>query len=145
MDIEHLLDQAADCEKNEDYASAELIYNEILESEKARPRVFAFRGYCRFCMGDYSKSIEDFDSALALKPNAATTLFYRAQAYEKIGRIDNALSDYIASSELSPEADAFLNIGMIFRYKGKEKESEAYLQKALELAPDNETIRNLLK
>lgn len=145
MDIDLLVKQAADYEENEDYLSAEHEYDKILISEKTCPKIFAFRGYCRFCMGNYSGAIEDFNAALALKGNAASTLFYRAQAFEKIGRLENALSDYIASSEVSPETDVFLNISMILRYQGKESESEYYLKKALNLDPENEVIRNLLK
>ncbi len=102
------------------------------------------RGYCNYRQKEFSVALADFTRALEIRGDVATTLFLRAQVNERLGKPDNALDDFERSASLSPEADVFMNIGLIQKYLGNEAQCRDALIEALALDPDNETIQNLL-
>lgn len=139
-----LLKEAEDLEQDNRFQDALKVYDLLLKSHPGNPKLWAFRGYCNFCREEYHAALADFDRALEIRDNVPTTLYYRAQVYEKLGKLSNALVDYEKSARLSPEADVYLNIGLIYRYLGNEQASRAAFTEALSIDPENETIRNLL-
>jgi tetratricopeptide (TPR) repeat protein len=53
-------------------------------------------GYCRRKLGEHDGALIAYDRALALRPDFAEALEYRAQAYLGVGRIEEARNDYLA-------------------------------------------------
>lgn len=140
-----ILSKAAAFEEDANYDLAVNAYSQLCQSNPTSPRYFALRGYANYCQEKYADALKDFNSALNLKPNAATTLFYRAQTHEKLDNLSCALKDYEASAEISPEADVFINIALLHRFQKNFTESIRALNKAIIYESDNEIAKNLLK
>jgi tetratricopeptide (TPR) repeat protein len=66
------------------------------------PKSYMFRGRIYLDSGDYKAAIEDFSSAIKLRPKVPEYYAMRAVAYEKIGRKDLAKADREKESHLDP-------------------------------------------
>jgi tetratricopeptide (TPR) repeat protein len=67
-------------------------------------------------MKAYEAAIEACNAALARHPDNLTTYFWRARAYDALGRKDDALKDYalVAGSHHGFRADAAIDMSMIY-------------------------------
>jgi tetratricopeptide (TPR) repeat protein len=81
-------------------------YSRAIDLKLTSPadRFFAFlgRGFAALRMADNRGAIADFDSALALDPNAVEALLWRGYARELDGRTDLALNDYERAATVDP-------------------------------------------
>ena len=93
----------------------------------------------------YREAVAHFSRAIELQPDASTTLFFRAEAYEGIGALDSALDDYVRSAGLKPKADVYVNIGLIHKFRSENNLASEAFRKALDLDPESAIARNLLK
>ncbi len=79
--------------------------------ESARP--FNSRGLVRLRLGDYEKSIADYDTSLALQPKDAWALYGRGAAEKRLGKTAAAEADMAAATAIWPGvADAFSKHGI---------------------------------
>jgi tetratricopeptide (TPR) repeat protein len=75
--------------------------------------VFARRGLVRLRLGDYDKSIADYDAALKLQPEDAPALYGRAVDKLRRGKSTEGQSDMAAAKALWPQAaDVFGRYGI---------------------------------
>ncbi len=91
--------------------------NEALKrSNKADPfddAVLSFRGLVRLRLGDYDRSITDFDAALVTRPKDAGALYGRGVAKLRRGRTADGRADMATAKALSPTVvDAFQKLGI---------------------------------
>jgi tetratricopeptide (TPR) repeat protein len=81
-------------------------YSRAIDLKLTSPadRFFAFlgRGFASLRLADNRSAIADFDSALALDPNAVEALLWRGYARERDGRNDLALNDYERAATVDP-------------------------------------------
>ena len=72
------------------------------------------RGMVRLRLGDYDKSVFDFDAALALRPDSAWSLYGRGIAKIRRGRAAEGQADLSAAAAVSPEiAEDFARRGIM--------------------------------
>jgi tetratricopeptide (TPR) repeat protein len=72
------------------------------------------RGVVRLRLGDYDKSIVDFDAALALRPDSAWSLYGRGVAKIRRSRAAEGQADMSAAAAVSPEiAEDFARRGIM--------------------------------
>ena len=65
--------------------------------------VYEYRGLAHYYNGDNEKAVEDFNFAIELDPLYATSYWGRAQAYQKMGQLEAALSDLQDFVALNPD------------------------------------------
>ena len=70
-------------------------YEKAVKLNPNFPEALSNLGYCRRNLGDYAKALEAYDKALKLKPDFAEAMEYRGVAYVKLGRMNDAIADYI--------------------------------------------------
>lgn len=135
---EHARLRADELEDAKDIDGAIEKMSEAIKLDLSNPRYRALRGRLFTLQKRWRAAIRDFDSALAMKPDAATTLYFRAWSRSSIDDLDGALADYERCIELQPKAaDAYEQIGSIHHYRGElQKALDAY-RKAMELDPDS--------
>jgi|688.fasta_scaffold327673_2 tetratricopeptide (TPR) repeat protein len=119
--------------------------DKLIHEGDPRAKLWADKGWILYRMENYASAVEAFTQALALRPRAATTLFFRAQCREKLGDLVGALKDYHASFEIKPQSDAMLNIGLIFRYRQEHDAARSAFTTALQLDPACEVARELMQ
>ena len=81
-------------------------YSRAIDLKLTSPadRFFAFlgRGFASLRLADNRGAIADFDSALAVDPNAVEALLWRGYARERDGQSDLALNDYERAASVDP-------------------------------------------
>ena len=72
---------------------------------QAIDRYYAYlgRGYARLMLAEYAGAIADFNSALAIDPDAVNALMWRGYAREKGGQFALALADYERAVAVDPD------------------------------------------
>ncbi len=82
-------------------------------------------------------AIADYTAAINLEPRFASALNNRANAYRRLGQIDNAARDYIASlNSGNPQPEYSLyGLGQISEALGRTDAARAYYQQALSFNP----------
>lgn len=120
-----------------DMEGATAAISEAIALEQSNPKYRALRGRLLHLRERWQDAIQDFDSALMLKPNSPTTLYFRARSRSMAGDLDGAILDFERCIELQPtSADAYAELGHINRYKGNLIQARTAYQKSLELDPE---------
>lgn len=83
-DIRMYLADALECEG--DYIAAIAVYNELLAEQKAYGAGYRARAYMLYMLGEYEKSLSDYDAAIALEPKNFDLYFGKYNVLEKLGR-----------------------------------------------------------
>jgi tetratricopeptide (TPR) repeat protein len=65
-------------------------------------------GYTSRRLGDYTRSLEAYEKALALDPKYPEAIEYRAEAYLALNRLEDAKTSYLALFAAAPEQAAVL-------------------------------------
>ena len=101
------LESAFMAQRRGDYDRAINIYTNIILSSDLTPQekatIYLLRGEAETKKGQYDKAIEDFNSALKLKPRYSQALYFRGLAYEKKGFYLEAYLDVRKAKALNPD------------------------------------------
>lgn len=95
--------------RNADYRSDLSIWQDVIEKRPANPRGYNGRGLAHYERKRYAQAIEDFDRAIALKPDYASACNSRALACERLGRYAEAVRDADRAIERMPALAAAYN------------------------------------
>jgi tetratricopeptide (TPR) repeat protein len=87
-------------------------------------------------LGEFEAAIEDYSEAIALTPKARY-FQTRGEVLSRVGRTEEALSDFTRVIDLDPEAAlAHLSIGGIHLYRGDAEAAVKSFDQAIEISPD---------
>ena len=97
------------------------------------------RGNAYTAKGEYDRGIQDYDTAIMLKPDFAEAFNNRGNAYEELGKHDRAIKDYDVAITLDPKnALAYFNRGIAHReVKGDPDKAVADFTQAIRLDAKN--------
>lgn len=94
------------------------------------------RGVVWAALGNYEKSIADFDVALTMQPRDAAVLNERGNAYRQLGRLDEALADFDKVIESGVRHPAlYTNRGLVWHDRGDDDKALADYNAAIKLDP----------
>ncbi|TGK25906.1 hypothetical protein EHQ05_13630 [Leptospira yasudae] len=125
---------------------AEAIIRNVL---KTQPEM----SYARYLLGivlasreKYKEALEEFNAAIETDSQNGVYYFYRASVHEKLEQQESMEKDLKKSIEIDPgNPMAYNYLGYYLSEKGiRLEESLALVQKAVELAPDNEAYQDSL-
>lgn len=83
-DIRMYLADTLECEG--DYAAAIAMYDTLLEEQKDYAAGYRARAYMSYVLGDYEKSLADYDEAIKLTPEDFDLYFGKYNVLEKLGK-----------------------------------------------------------
>ncbi|MBU5638024.1 tetratricopeptide repeat protein [Geomonas sp. Red69] len=97
-------------------------------------------------LGDGSRALEEYREAVRLDPDEEV---YRKNLadllYVEFGQVDEAIGIYLKLLEKNPrEVETLLNLGIICKGVGQPGEAETFFQRALEIEPWNQAVREQL-
>ncbi len=96
-----------------------------------------YRGTAYLLLGDHERAIEDYDQAIALKPELAEAYNNRGGAYYYLGDYERAIANFDQAIALQPDyAEAYSNRGATYNGLDDHKRAIADCDKAIELKPD---------
>lgn len=97
-------------------------------------------------LGDAEQSLKHYREAVALEPNEDVYLKNLADLlYVEGGQVDEAINIYLKLLEKSPQdVETLLNLGIICTGVGQPDAAQSFLQRALEIEPANQAVRERL-
>ena len=96
-------------------------------------------------LGKYTKAIESFHKCVEMDGDDPIAFCYIGECHEQLNELDLARHFYNKSIDLAPLLpDAHLGLGIILDLEGKTREGLPFIQKALELDPENAGIYHVL-
>ncbi len=88
--------------------------------------------------GDKLRAVQEFQTAIDLKPNYADAYHNMANAYRELGQMDKALQDYNKAATLNPNLwQSYQNIAAIYFGEKKYDLALKSIQKAIQINPKN--------
>jgi serine/threonine protein kinase len=129
---------------HEQFADAEAGFTEVLSLDPKNAEAFEKRGFCRMNEGQFERSVEDYNAALALEPDDPVTLRHRSTAYLKLRQYQKAIDDLqlvVGLVENKREVKEALAIAYELRshdhfQEGRYQESADDMTEAIKLSPD---------
>lgn len=95
--------------------------------------------------GDKQRALQEFQTAIALKPNYADAYHNLANTYRELGQIDKALESYQKAAQLNPLLwQSYQNIAAIYFEMKQYDKSLEFIQKAIAVNPRNLNLVNNL-
>ena len=95
--------------------------------------------------GDKQKALQEFQTAIALKPNYGDAYHNLANTYRELGDLDKALENYLKAAEFNPGLwQSYQNIAAIYFQAKQYDKALEFLQKAIQINPKNINLRNNL-
>ena len=97
--------------------------------------------------GNFQGAIDNFTSAIKLKPDNTSYLSYLSLAYSKVpGKMKEAEEILLKAIKLEPfNADLHANLGLIYIKAGLKKKAQSSFQKALKIDPQHDKAKKGLE
>lgn len=131
-----------------DYVDADKWFSQVVAESPNDAGAHYLLGRTRFQENDYRGAIASFERALALQPKYVEAENNIGLAWRELNELDKARTAFETAIEwqgLGPtDAQPFLNLGKLLRDQHQPEKAIPYLNRAVELAPDNPTIHEEL-
>ena len=102
---------------------------------------YTSRGFSYGMLGQYDRSISDYDEAIRLKPDRIETYGLRATTYSELGQYDRAIRDYSEVIRHEPDnAPAYEYRGDAYASHGQKKQAIEDYKEAIRLDQNNAHI-----
>jgi tetratricopeptide (TPR) repeat protein len=123
-----------------DFDTALEVVDAALEADPKNPFLLNNRGFLLLQTNQVDEALENFRAALKIDPQFMDALINQARVYRIIGELDLALRDINAAAALSDGRDdtIFTLRGDIYYAQRRYDLALTDLQKAIEIAPDND-------
>jgi predicted TPR repeat methyltransferase len=118
-------------------SAAQVLYQQVLESEPDNADALHLLGVLRAQSGDHEAAAELIGRAVAINP--AEPMFHNnlGNVLVERSRFDEAEASYMRAIELDPgRVDALNNLGVLLGRRGQAEGAEKLLLKVIEVAPD---------
>ena len=138
-DDEIVVERALEYLEDEDYDSAIVEYDTLLEEDPDNLHYLRDRASVNLLRGGYEDAIHDYDHLLSIKDEPDADLYYnRGCAHMAAGRLDDAISDFTKSISLNETWSlAYNNRGVTYARKGQYQQAIDDFTSAIELEAGN--------
>lgn len=120
--------------RNFDWKNHAAIWRATVKASPLSPKARNNMGDVHCGEGNLEKAVEQFKTAVELKPDYADAYHNLANTYQKMGRIEEAIRNYEKALSLNPRLyQSDTQLGIIYFNRGQRAQAEAYFQKAREI------------
>jgi predicted TPR repeat methyltransferase len=138
LTVEEALQLAIQLHRQEEFAGAEAVYNEILKVDPGNARALHFSGVLAHQLGRSSDGVARIEKSLSLVPHEADWYNNLGIVLQESSRFDEAIAAYNRAIALNDaHANAYSNLGVLLRATGKPAEAEEAYRTALRLNPEH--------
>ncbi|HZD30792.1 MAG TPA: tetratricopeptide repeat protein [Candidatus Angelobacter sp.] len=129
------LSEARDLEKAGNYDQAITILQQATTTDPSKDLVWAYLGDAYVGAKKYPEAIDAFQKAIAIKPDSAVYHNALANALNKGGQPDKAITEYTHVAQMDPAnaATAYFNIGIVNYNTNKPDDAVAAFDKSIGL------------
>ena len=101
------------------------------------PVPFNIRGACHASFGQFDLALEDYQRAIAIRPDYAKAHYNLAGALQDLGQLEDAVNSYKKTLEIEPNyAEAFNNLGNVFKALKQNDDAVESYKNALIIKPN---------
>jgi len=119
-------------------AQAEAAYREVLAADPRHIDALHFLGFLAFQRGEHGRAVDLISRALALNQTNARAHQNLGNAYQALGKREQASACFRKAIELKPDlTEAHYNLGIVYRDLGRRDEAAACFKEVLRLRPDS--------
>lgn len=127
--------------RNMDWSTADNLWLSAAKTSPTSPTNHNNLGDLYGRRKDYQRAIEEFKTAILLKPNYGDAYHNLGNTYAEIGDIQNALDNYQKAVQYNPNLwQSYQNIASIYFAQKKYPESLLAIQEAIKLNPSNPNL-----
>lgn len=128
------------------YDKSNRVARRILRIDEENVNSYMLLGLNYLAMESYAKSIQAFSQAIHYNEKISNLYFYRANAFDKLGKLDKTIEDLKKAIQLdSKNADAHNYLGYLYTEKDMElQEAFKLINRAVELEPINGAYQDSL-
>lgn len=120
------------------YSTAIIKSNMIIEQFPSSYKAYNIRGIAKAYDGSFDEAMKDIDKSLEINHGYGYARFNKALNYELYGYLDNALQWYDKALEVEEYLWSYYGKASIYGRAGDAKNTCIYLEKALELAKEED-------
>ncbi len=115
-----------------------MLYDHTLKVTDNNWFIYNCRGGAYRILGNYKQAIEDFNSAIEIKPIFASAYYNRCSAYDKLGKYSQAIADCGKAIKLNPAyAEAYVDRGNAHIRLGNHSQAIADYERAIAIKPND--------
>jgi predicted TPR repeat methyltransferase len=138
LTVDEALELGIQCQQQEAFEAADLIFREIRRVHPGNPRAIHFAGVLAHQRGNSADGAALIRESLALAPERADWHNNLAIVLQESGHLDEAIEAYRSAIAIDPEhPNAHSNLGVLLRATGKFVEAEAAYHRAIEINPSH--------
>jgi hypothetical protein len=110
-------------------------YSEVIILKPDDGPAYQMRGLAYAKLGRLKEAINDFTAALAINPDSPTLYYNRGTAFARLGSFLEAVNDLTMaiSTSTKPDANYYLNRGLVLKKLGRAQDSERDIAEAKRL------------
>jgi len=124
-------------QRNKIWLNEYTLWSDCLKKSPNKARVHSSLGNTYQKLGQFQRSIEEYNEAIRITPNYADYYYDRGTAYGKLIQYQQAIEDYNKAISLKQDyAKAYNNRGEAYNYLGHYQQAIEDLNKAISLEPD---------
>jgi Flp pilus assembly protein TadD len=132
-----LLDSARKSHQAGDFARAEQLYQQVLQSDPGNADVWQMLGTACLGLGKKAEAVANYQHVLRLRPESADAHFRLGGLLADQAKRDEAIESYRAALRIQPgHAEALTGLGVVLAQVGKLDEAEKNLREAAQRQPD---------
>ncbi len=136
--IDSLIQQAVLCQEQNDFVSAERLYQIILSEYPNHFEALFLLGLLNIGRNEFKAAVDLFSKALNVKPGNADVYNYMAVAWLGLSKYEYALECLKKSVKSKPDyAEAHYNMGVVFQETGDMGNAELCYKRAINCGPEN--------
>jgi serine protease Do len=125
--------------------------NRAIQINSRFAAAYSLRGNIRYISADYRGALADFSQAVLLNNRLASAYMGRGLSQSALSNSEGAIADYTQAIQISPDATAYYNRGVLQLNRGNQPSALTDLQKSADLAlaegsqPDYDRAMDALK
>lgn len=136
--INSLIQQAVLCQEQNDFVSAERLYQVILSEYPNQFEALFLLGLLKIDQGEYESAVHSFHKALNVSADNADVYNYLAVAWLGLNKYSVALECLKKSVEFKPDySEAYYNMGIVFQKMGDIFNAELSYKRTIYFNPEN--------
>lgn len=119
---------------------------DIIKKSPEKERGHNNLGIVYFKQGRPNEAVEEYLTALNLRPDFAEAHYNLGNVYANQGRLDDAIEEYLITLRLTPDdPDTHYNLGNAYDIKGLKEKAKREFETVLKLRPDDTKARQALE
>ena len=142
-EMTRIYDMALQHYHNRNFESAEPMFLRVIGIDEGNIDAYYYLGIMQFEQNRFPQAVEYYNRGLQIDPDNEVLLLSIANAYRRQGLRNQAIDALYKVADIRSDKNIYYNIALLYNESGMLEQTQATLDKALELDPDFEEAHSL--